>query len=159
MIETVDNLILRLEQLMASKCEAQSGADEAEDTTRLSILNKPLGELSPHSRREVQCLLQEAADNMDVSGIDIDDTHSSIELVWSIIKEAGRRFGFGEDDWPKKMMNEQNLTFREEDTIKSENVISAGTGFMYTTFIGSCVLCETQLLVRIYTNKISNLLR
>lgn len=134
MIEKVDHLIQQLEILMTGR-QSQNRTDfleEAENTAAQALLRTPIRELSPDSKMLLYHLLEEAVDTMDAVGLkdhEIDDSQSSIELVLSIVREAGKRFGLSEDDWPQKILTEQsagNKNNDDDDTINSEVEMTAG---------------------------------
>lgn len=71
-----------------------------------SELDIPVCQLSPQTKIEVKNFLKETADDFDVHHIPLDEKRSSINLLKSIIQEAGRRYGFEEKNWPAKVMSE-----------------------------------------------------
>lgn len=103
-IKSVDDIIEQLEVLMVHKKSDDIKHKPVKE--KKSELNIPVYQLSPNTKIEVQNFLKQTADDFDVCHIPLDEKRSSINLLKSIIQEAGRRFGFEEKNWPAKVMSE-----------------------------------------------------
>lgn len=105
-MNTVDDLIQQLESLMVHDDCGDKNSGDSPASSKSSALAIPVCELSPNTKKEVHYILQETADSLEVNKISLDETQSSIELVRSLIAEAGMRYGFEEEDWPCKVASE-----------------------------------------------------
>lgn len=115
-IETVDELIDQIENLLDNNEENDVISDST--ISCKSVSSTPIQSLCPSTKKEVWALLKETADALNVGDISMDMNLSSIQLLQSVIHEAGRRLGFSDYTWAKQLVrsNDSNVTLGAGDT-------------------------------------------
>lgn len=112
----MDNLVQHIETLMNGDDVSLARKHSTSSVTSQShsTITKPISQLSPKTQKEIHSLLKETADALDVTNVSIDDSRSSLQLLRSIIIEAGKRFGLNEASWVHQIQVQQKFHVSQE---------------------------------------------